>query len=1569
MNTGLCSLGIDCGSAALKIVVADPDLTVLHTSYAFHKGKPLDLIRDFLENSGFGPFRDVACTAGTPAAVHADYRSENNICFIEGVRRVHPGVRNILVVGAEKFARIIFDQDGSYRKMRSNSTCAAGTGSFLDQQAVRLGIESAERLAELAGRSGPEVPRIASRCSVFAKTDLIHAQQEGWSTAAISDGLCAGLARNIADTLFPGEALEGPTVMAGGVALNRRVVHHLSRFARCEILCDPLAPYYGALGALIRSRGAEEPGLEPEAAERPPRTSADILVTVEESRRYGHGPLASPRGSYPDFRSLESWSYNSPVLGPGNPAEVDLYLPLDGPCAGKVHLGIDIGSTSTKAAVLDAERRVLLGIYLRTAGDPIKAVQGLLDTLRHIEERAGLRFDFAGCATTGSGRKLVGAVVGADGVIDEISAHARAAVELEAQVDTIIEIGGQDSKFTALADGVVVFSQMNTVCAAGTGSFIEEQAVKLGVPIRDYAERALGRSSPAGSDRCTVFMERDLNNYQNEGYGVDELLAATLFSVCDNYLSKVAAEGSIGNRIVFQGATAKNKALVAAFEQRLGKPISVSPYCHITGAIGAVLQALEDREAAARSGIEASAPEAAAARGPSRFKGLGLAREAIAQRSDVCDGCPNHCKLHIISVQGEDIVYGYLCGRGAGDKTFVSKNSSGFDLLRERRALLEQSVKRIAERVEEREAEAAAAGLGGRLSRAMVSLSTSTIDRFTDALHQATDSALEASRRRVGGAAPERRSLRIGIPRCLYLQEDWRLWRFFFEALGFAVVPGQDSSRMTAEGKRIAGADFCAPVAMLHGQVRDLLEKCDYVFLPVYLEAPAKAAGVADAASERGFYCNYSQYAPTLVAVATDGADRVLRPLIYSSFGNDAEAVHELREMLRGLLLDSPLPPPSVLDRLFRDMVRIKAVYDGRLKELYAKVRPEEDEMAVVLTGRPYTALAAGLNKGIPDLFAQHGLKVFFHDMLPHRERHDRELQAYHWYYAAKVIETALHCAEDPNLYPVLVTSFKCGPDSFAMDTFKEILDRARKPYLILQIDEHDSAVGYETRVEAAVRAFRNHFRSGPAAARSAEAGAAAQAARAAVPGLPLSLDTAARSGIFALPKLPFTLPWVSNGAADAAGEAKREAPRRAGFPRAKTVLLPAWDDLVCRLLAAALRGNGVDAHVLEERPEYIREAMTYKSGQCIPVSVVAHEAARFIGAHNLAPERTALWMIRALWPCNIPLYPLQMESILKKVGGGLEQVEVYSGDLTFFDVSPRMTLDAYYAFALGGLLRKVACRVRPYETEAGAVDALVERILEDCVLALEKRRPIVPVIRKLAAELERIPKRQTARPKVAIFGDFYVRDNDVFNQDLIRSIERSGGEVVVTSYVEYLKATAEAFFDRLLLEKRFAGWMGYRTVMAAVAAVERSLERKTGMAMSDGPWTNRKRRMAFDYFGLRPEMSGENLDNALKILKILDEYPDLSLFVQAAPAFCCPSLVTEAMTKAIEAVTGVPVLSITYDGTGAYKNDLVAPYLARYGNTSTGGGAAPAAPAGSGPAAPKASARAERSEAARSSR
>jgi predicted CoA-substrate-specific enzyme activase len=1492
MNTTSPYLGIDCGSTTVKIVVLDADFRILDKLYAYHKGNPYGVLQQYLQNCPYQSFALVSATSSTPYFVRADHRFENKICFIDGVKRRYPEVKNILLVGSEKFARIIFNDDGSYRKMKANSTCAAGTGSFLDQQAVRLGIETASRLAELAEQSGPQTPRIASRCSVFAKTDLIHAQQEGWALPEISDGLCAGLARNIADTLFPAEQLASPTVMVGGVALNRRVVQHLSDLAGTEILCDDSAAFYGAIGAVQRAVQESRSG----GNVKTPRSAEEILGKQEERRRYVHQPLEKKNANYPDFSSYKSYNQITSRLGERNPVEIDLYVPLSKGTV-PVYLGIDIGSTSTKAALLSEDRTMLAGLYTRTAGDPIRAVQGLFEALESIEAQEGVTLDVRTCATTGSGRKLIGAIVGADGIIDEITAHARAAVALDPQVDTIIEIGGQDSKFTVLKDGVVVFSQMNTVCAAGTGSFIEEQAVKLGVPIRDYVRRALGHPAPATSDRCTVFMERDLNNYQNEGYAVEELLVATLFSVADNYLSKVAMEGSIGSHVVFQGATARNKALVAAFEERLKRPIAVSPYCHLTGAMGAVLQTLDDQAAAT---VKAQA---------TAFRGLGLSRETIAQRNDVCNGCTNSCKLHIITVQGEEIVYGYLCGRGAGDRTFVSRNKSGFDLLRERRHLLEQAVQTVAKSGQHGQARQS---LTGRLSDAVVNFSTSTIDLFNDALHQAADSVLKtrvAAGKDNGQAAGQSSSqaegqnalssIRIGIPRALYLQEDSRLWQYFFQSLGFTVVMGEDSSASIGSGKRIAGADFCAPISMIHGQVQGLLEKADYVFLPIYLEEPRRGETANQAEERRFFYCNYSQYTPTLVSVATDQGNRILKPLIRGTFGNDSEAIFELREMLRPILTSRGIdvPVPSVLERLYRQMKAIKAVYTKNLTDLYQRVRPETDEFAIMLTGRPYTALSKGLNKGIPDMFAQHGLKVFFHDMFPSPEihHHDAMLQAYHWYYASRVIETALYCRANPTMYPVLVTSFKCGPDSFAIETFKEILDKARKPYLILQIDEHDSAVGYETRIEAAVRAFRNHFMS-------------VQTSSAVTPAAQIAPASSGQTG-------------------------EKPKAEKTPFPRNKTVLLPNWDPLVVELLAAALRGHGIDAHVLEEKSEYIQHAMTHNSGQCIPVSVIAYEVMKYIETHRLDPHNTVLWMVKALWPCNIPLYPLQIETILRKAGKGMEAVQVFTGDLTFMDVSARMTLDAYYAYALGGLLRKIGTRIRPYETLPGATDAFIASAREKCAAALEKRQPMVPVIKEIAAGLSFIPRKAGKRPKVALFGDFYVRDNDIFNQDLIRAIERAGGEVVTTSYVEYLKATVDAFFERLLIERRYGPWLGYRAVMMAIASVEKALERQTGLALSEGAWTNRRRHEAYQYFGIRPEMSGENYDNALKLLKILDEHPDLTLFVQAAPAFCCASLVTEGMSKAIENLTGVPVLSITYDGTGAQKNDVVEPYLAHYGS------------------------------------
>jgi predicted CoA-substrate-specific enzyme activase len=356
-------------------------------------------------------------------------------------------------------------------------------------------------------------------------------------------------------------------------------------------------------------------------------------------------------------------------------------------------------------------------------------VKSILESIDIISGQKNIRFIIAGAGTTGSGRKFIGKILNADLIIDEITSHARAAYELNPDTDTIIEIGGQDAKFTLMNNGSVTFSQMNSVCAAGTGSFLQEQAGKLGCSLSDYAKMAENVSAPLASDRCAVFMERDISQLLSKGYSVNEILATALYSVTENYMQKVATEASIGNNICFQGATGKNRALIAAFEQRLGKPIYVSKYCHLTGALGTAL--LLHEEKISETG----------------FRGISLFRESITTDTENCDLCTNNCTISLATVAGEKVAYGFMCGRDYDTHQYVSRNKSGFDLIRNREKIFAHT----------------------------------PVKNF-------------------------RENIIIGIPASLHLFEDLPLWKRFFDNLSIRTITSEDYRDPVKRGKCLAGA-------------------------------------------------------------------------------------------------------------------------------------------------------------------------------------------------------------------------------------------------------------------------------------------------------------------------------------------------------------------------------------------------------------------------------------------------------------------------------------------------------------------------------------------------------------------------------------------------------------------------------------------------------------------------------------------------------------------------------------------------------------------------------------------
>jgi predicted CoA-substrate-specific enzyme activase len=314
--------------------------------------------------------------------------------------------------------------------------------------------------------------------------------------------------------------------------------------------------------------------------------------------------------------------------------------------------------------------------YLPTAGRPIEAVR---QGLKEVGEECGDKVEVIGVGTTGSGRYLTGDFVGADVIRNEITAQATAAAAIDPTVDTIFEIGGQDSKYIALKDGVVVDFEMNKVCAAGTGSFLEEQAERIGISIKgEFSNLALGCGSPSSmGERCTVFIESDMVHHQQKGAGKDELVAGLSYSIVHNYLNRVVGDRRIGNNIFFQGGTAANLGVVAAFEKVTGKRISVPENHDVTGAIGAAILTMQEKD-----------PSKA-----TNFKGFDLSKKKYTLTSFECRDCSNICDIKKVVVEGDaPLYYGSRCEKY--DVSIASKKNNPIpDLYQEREKILFSSYK------------------------------------------------------------------------------------------------------------------------------------------------------------------------------------------------------------------------------------------------------------------------------------------------------------------------------------------------------------------------------------------------------------------------------------------------------------------------------------------------------------------------------------------------------------------------------------------------------------------------------------------------------------------------------------------------------------------------------------------------------------------------------------------------------------------------------------------------------------------------------------------------------------
>ncbi len=744
-------LGVDIGSSATKAVLCDEDLRIVARSERKNRGDPAGALRSVVSEL-------VAGLAGRPLRIGVTgvgrgllesppefFVANDVVALALGAARSYPRTRSVIDIGAQTARWILLEKaddplaEPEIIDFALNDACAAGSGAFLEQQAARLklGIEEFAALAAAAKKGA----NIAGRCSVFAKTDMIHLQQKGTPLEEISYGLCLALARNFTVTVLKGRDLTPPVLLAGGGALNEGLIHAFREVLGLEsgswAVADPphlLAALGAAAGAALHGHPVQNAG-------------DDGFVRLLKPHQ------AAPRAMDRALGRLDIRPTREPVP------------PAEGIIEG--FLGVDVGSVSTNLALVGGDGRVLAGVYLPTKGRPLEVLREGFAALR---ERCPGGFELLGIGTTGSGRHLAGSLLRADVVHNEITCQLRSAVHYVPDVDTIFEIGGQDSKFISLHDGRMEDFTMNKICAAGTGSFLEEQAEILGLRIEDeFSELAAASQSPADlGSRCTVFMESELSDALGRGVPVTDIAAGLAFSIVRNYLEKVVAGRPVGRTVVFQGGVAANPAVVRAFAIELGRDIRVHPHTRISGAIGAALMA---RDRVRRAGKRSPGGAEILAR---------LAKESRTS-SFTCLHCSNRCQVNRIAIEDELLYFGDTCER------YTARQGA---------------------------AAAAAAGEAG----------TPTLDLF----REREDIALGAIKK------PARARLRIGLPRASIVHEFLPLWATFFQTLDVEVVLSPESNPALVEaGLKKVPAETCLPIKIVFGHLAWFAgREVDGVFLP-----------------------------------------------------------------------------------------------------------------------------------------------------------------------------------------------------------------------------------------------------------------------------------------------------------------------------------------------------------------------------------------------------------------------------------------------------------------------------------------------------------------------------------------------------------------------------------------------------------------------------------------------------------------------------------------------------------------------------------------------------------------
>ena len=1032
-------IGIDVGSTTVKIAVLDDDDTLIYSDYERHRADIRSTIisvvnkaLDFLEkNIAGGAERAVTVkVTGSGGLSVSQWLSvpfiQEVIAATTAVKTIIPLTDVVIELGGED-AKITYFKGGVEQRM--NGTCAGGTGAFIDQMAALLETD-ADGLNTLAKDAHTIYP-IAARCGVFAKTDVQPLINEGARREDIAASIFQAVVNQTISGLACGKPIRGHVAFLGGPLhfmdqLRERFIVTL-KLKDDEIIVPENSQLFVAQGCAYSAdrRYSGMPDFAfPTIADF--RSSLSNLVGAELSEVQRLEPLFKSQSDLDEF-------VNRHAKEKAKRGDLDSVK-------GPVFLGLDAGSTTTKAVLIDQEGRILWDFYAANAGNPVDLA---VKVLKGLYARLPKDVYIARAVSTGYGEALFQAALNVDAGEVETITHFRAADFFVPGVEFLLDIGGQDMKCLRMKDGAIVSIQLNEACSSGCGSFLDNFARTMGMDVREFSKRALLAEKPVDlGSRCTVFMNSRVKQAQKEGASVADISAGLSYSVIKNALFKVIKlrkASDIGTKVVVQGGTFNNDAVLRAFENISGVHVFRPDVAGLMGAYGSALIAYDQW-------LDLSAPKPEEGPDAPRHE----IRSGIATPSDLesfsvkldlrrCGKCQNNCLLTINTFS-----------TGGFERKFVTGNRC------ERGAELDGNVLDASNK----KATNIEAGKEAKLPN-MFAWKYARL--FNDYVPLRAEDAPMGE---------------VGIPRVLNMYENYPLWFTFFTSLGFRVRLSSRSSRTVYEKglETIPSESVCYPGKISHGHVESLLQQgIKFIFYPC---APYELQ--EDSTAGNHYNCPIVTSYPEVLRNNIDSLRQDASILYMDPFLPIYDKARLAVRLTEELI---PHFPKLTKERIARAVDEAWTEQEKFRRDTEEKgIEAIEETIrrganGIVLAGRPYH-LDPEINHGIPELINDLGLAVFTEDSVAHLGSIERPLRIIdQWTYHNRLYRAASFVAGMPNIELVQLTSFGCGLDAVTADQVDEIMRAKGRMYTLIKIDEGSNLGAVRIRIRSLIAAVKERER------------------------------------------------------------------------------------------------------------------------------------------------------------------------------------------------------------------------------------------------------------------------------------------------------------------------------------------------------------------------------------------------------------------------------------------------------------------------------------------------------------